>query len=209
MENLFSALLRLVFVATIVAGTSVSFANESPKEVQAPFGLKWGAKKSDFSNLFDCETNRTFISCRTNSVPKGLSNTEFYSFIFDNEEGLVKITHYGKNIIGDPYGTEAKDRFNKLKSALSGKYPDAKKKDFIWMHLKLYKESDEFYECLRYSGCGSYAFAISPEGGGIFIEVYGMRRGEGYIKLIYESAKWSDVIDRFKASKDADDADAL
>ena len=206
MKTMMDLLYRWIVIIAFLAGATAAFAQESPSEVQAPFGLEWGSLQSEFSGLTNCNSKQSLTFCRTNSVPKPLSDAETYQLVFDDKEGLVKIRHIGKSITGDPSGTKGKERFNELKAALSSKYPKARKKDFIKMHIALYRNSNEFYECLRHRGCGLYAWNINPGKGTIGIQINGLSRGKGYIDLIYESPKWMDVFNR---AKSADDKDAL
>ena len=209
MKTMMDLLYRWIVIAALLAGAAVAFAQESPSEVQAPFGLKWGASQSEFSDLTDCESKQSITFCKVNSVPKPLSDAESHRLAFDDKEGLVKIGYFGNQITGDPFGTEGVKRFNELKSALSSKYPKAEKQSFISMHKNLYRDSDEFYECLRYSGCGLYAWGVSPGKGTIGLQIKGLSRGRGYIGLTYESPKWVEVIKKAKSSNQADDKDAL
>ena len=201
--------LNIFFITTLLAVSAAAYAQESQSEVQAPFGLEWGVLQSELSGLTNCSSKQSVAFCDIDSVPKPLSDAHRHLLAFDDKEGLVKVAYFGKPITDDPFGTKGVKRFNELKVALLGKYPKAEKHDLIQMHLKLYQDSDEFYECLRYSGCGFYALGISPEKGSIILEISGLSRGQGYISLTYESPKWGDVIKKAKSSKQASDKDAL
>ncbi len=48
---------------------------------------------------------------------------------------------------------------------------------------ELYKDYDEFYQCLGYSGCGAYFSVYNFSGGTIGLELIGQSRGEGFLKL--------------------------
>ena len=209
MKTLMDLLYRWIVIVAMLAGATAAFAQESPSEVQAPFGLEWGASLSDFPGLTNCQTNQAVTYCTTISVPKTLSDAENHELFFDDKEGLVKVRYISKDITDDLFGDKGKARFNELKSALSSKYPKAEKKDLIGMHLTLYKDPDEFYECLRYHGCGVYVWSLKPGKGTITLVMEGLSRGKGYLYLSYESPKWRDVVNRVKSSEKADDKDAL
>ena len=208
-QTVFSVALSVIFSAVMLAVSPVAFGQESPTEVQAPFGLKWGAKQKSFSKLYDCKPDGQFTYCRTKSVPKGLSNAEVYALNFHAKEGLQKVSYFSEVITGDTYGTEGKERVEHLRAALSRKYPKAKTQNLSLMHMRLYKDPHEFYECLRHPGCGLYAVTVEPGKGDIGILIKGVSRGKGFIVLSYESPKWLGLLDSKKKAEKAQDEDAL
>ena len=161
-----------------------------------------------------------------------LSNALQYCGVINikNPYHLLKITRYillmvldyqvlvqGKNITGDVYGTNGKAQYENIKSSLVKKYPNMdgfQIKSFEWGGAKLYQESDEFYECLGYEGCGSYVSYIysssdSIDRGVVSIEIKGYRRGVGAINLTYESEFWSEALDSAREKQNQTDNDAL
>jgi hypothetical protein len=77
---------------------------------------------------------------------------------------------------------------------------------------KVYKEADEFYQCLTYQGCGTWARFYGGEGRSAILELNGYRgrRGAGYIDLSVEAIpEWGNFLDRMKARKASSDADNL
>lgn len=131
--------------------------------------------------------------------------------------GLSKVFVQGENITGDAYGTKGKAQYEKIKSSLVNKYPNTdgyQINSYEWVGDKLYKESDEFYECLGYEGCGNYVSFITSssdniERGVVSIEIAGYRRGVGSIDLIYESEFWSEALDSAREKQNQADNDAL
>jgi len=184
-------------------------------QVTAPFGLAWGQSKSVVTakgtQITGCTTIATGIeSCRASNLPKEVSFGELYTLIFDSEKGLQKTLLAGVDITSDIYGREGKSKYNKLKNTFIKKYPSSEYKhsSFEWIARNLYKDSDEFYECLRYEGCGSWKLFVTGNGG-VSVELKGSSRGTGYISLAHESPEWQDILGKAQSRKDESDMDSL
>ena len=129
----------------------------------------------------------------------------------------MKVLVQGKNITNDTYGSDGKSQYAKIKSSLINKYPNIdgyQTESFEWIGRKLYNESDEFYECLGYDGCGSHIAYIyssneSVEKGTVSIELKGYSRGLGGINLTYESSLWGEALDWAQNRQSQADDDAL
>lgn len=186
--------------------------NVNAAEMAAPFGFEWGMSKKKVEGkgvVFDkCETNLTLTICTTKKAIKSISFGERYSLIFDSRLGLQKVSLISKNVTGDITGSSGKKLYSKVKDSLTKKYGDSESYEYVGR--KLYKEYDEFYQCLKYPGCGTWtAFWQPTEGGVVVAELKGLARGTGYLNLAYESKKWSNVIDARKAKENSSDDDAL
>jgi hypothetical protein len=113
-----------------------------------------------------------------------------------------------KDITGDIYGTDGKEQYSDLKSKLTKKYdiPDS----YEYVGRKLWDEPDEFYQCLAYPGCGTYAsFFETKSGETVSIALKGLGRGKGYLKITYEGPSWSDAVDAYRNKESKSDEDAL
>lgn len=192
---------KLLIATALLSAFSFSAA------AKAPFGFTWGESISKYGSVESNDLGGVVIA---KSAPKSHSMIESYIIFAGKNEGLQMVKAIGKDIIGDAYGIEGKAQYNKFKAALkkSG-YKENNK--FEYIGSSLYKDADEFYECLNYDGCGSY-FWIGTDVEGtlatISIESAG-RRGSGFIKLSFDSPKWSGIIDSLNAAKDAKDEDAF
>jgi hypothetical protein len=63
---------------------------------------------------------------------------------------------------------------------------------------------------LAYSGCGLWAIGIETSTKVISLELEGLRRGTGYIKITAESAPYfSEAVKKYKDFKSKSDKDAL
>jgi hypothetical protein len=201
---------KLLITISFVFLTCYTFAEG--KVVEAPFGLKWGITKEalgDAGIIFsECSDEGWVEQCRTESVPKNISMGDFYLLLFTKKYGLQKAVMLGKDISGDPNGSSGKDKYAKLKQALKNKYE--KSVSYEWVGRELWGESDEFYQCLDYEGCGSWTtYWTENHEGSIALELKGVNRGEGYIRLSYEGKLWSSAIDEKDEIQEASDFDAL
>jgi len=186
--------------------------NVVASEVTAPFGLKWGQTQKELTDkkvdLTDCSTSKKITSCKTINPVKGVSFGDLYMLFIDDDKGLQKIKMLSKDISSDISGSEGKALYSKVKSSLTKKYNAPKAYEYIGQ--KLYDEYDEFYQCLKYDGCGSwFSFWEVKNGGNAFVELKGLSRGKGYLVLTYESKEWSSIIDSLKQRETASDDDAL
>ena len=185
---------------------SVVFSENSSSETRnAPFGLTWGMTETQVTQLLGVEIQKRVDSdlplgitgiLRVTSLPKNLTIAEFYSLIFVTERHLQKIVMYSEDIENDIYGSEGKEKYENIKTSLRKKYgPPTHKLEVSG--LKLWNEPDEFYQCLDYDGCGHYfsIFKDEKSGMGIFLELKGVRRGQGFVKLTYEGPDWSAFIE--------------
>tara|TARA_B100000963_G_scaffold360948_1_gene394013 strand:- start:1797 stop:2348 length:552 start_codon:yes stop_codon:yes gene_type:complete len=178
--------------------------------VSAPFGFTWSQTKGELEALgieMTCEIfpDTGINSCTTNSSPKRFSQAEkFYLYLVPGK-GLQKVMMIGETIEGDSTGSEGKSRYGKLKSALAKKYGEPE--NYERTGLKLYDERDEFYQCLEYDGCGMYASYWSNDQllGAISVQINGLRRGEGWISLTYESKDWGNLLNEIKSKTAAED----
>ena len=174
-------------------------AAESPRSsIKAPFGLNWGEMMTDFDNLDDCEDFKSTLTvCDIISPPALISDGRSYWGVFDKQKGLVKAGFSTNYFTNDSYGTEGKNRFDEIKNALLKKYPNAENDELIMMHAELYEDSDEFYECLRYDGCGYHTlFLMADDSSSLSVQINGISRGKGYISVAYESSMFSEVMDK-------------
>ena len=181
-----------------------------------PFGLEWGMTVQDAKDLgvemqkSGAEGRLTIYSAE--SLPKNLSIAESYALVFDSQFSLIKIKMVSNNIENDPYGTEGKEKYSDLKHILVTKYgPPEEGMSVELIGLALYDESDEFYQCLAYSGCGYWMAGFTDKTSGMIVglQLKGLSRGKGYIVLSYEGPLFSDAVNAHKDDVTKTDDDAL
>ena len=187
------------FVMFFMTSLTTAFAQEIAK-VPPPFGLIWGMSQADVKRmgvLLECKQHEPFTVCTTSSLPKNLSNVEFYQLIFSADNKLVKTRYVSNDFTNDAFGTEGKAEYQRVKKALSKKYGSPKNSEYVG--LRLYKDSDEFYHCLAYDGCGDWfsLWKFSDESG-IVLNLSGLKRGTGYMSISYETSNFGAAIDNHK-----------
>ena len=196
--------IRLIFLLFLFQCFSVS-ANDFP----APFGLSWGMSinalnKVGFKNA---GASGGFQFLESVTTPKPWSKgDEYLAVIYKNK--LVKVIVYSKKITGDLYGREGKKLYGNVKSLLTNKYGEPRDSTEL-VGLKLYKDSDEFYQCLKYSGCGHYMTVFNYGSGDVGLELKGVSRGEGLVKIMYENSSFDAALDEIESISQKTDANSL
>ena len=189
---------------------------ESPAQIygkySAPFGLEWGMSKEKLATMGvkltpDDAVKDAYLAT---TLPKNLSDGEEYFLNFKQGFGLVRVGAFTSPFIGDWYGSKGKERYSQLKAAMVNKYGKAKR-EYEWTGgARIYEDSDQFYECLLYDGCGHWASVWGNDTDGkIILEITGARPGAGFVTLIYSSAAWFVAREQEKEEKSRSDEDAL
>lgn len=179
---------------------------------EALFGLRWGMTvaevKSAGVKLTRVELDRNLDTYKAPSMPKNLTDFKSYSMMFANGK-LIKMWGISKDIYNDPNGYSGKERFNALKYTLIGKYGKPKLSNQT-IGNKLFEDSDEFYQCLSYSGCGQWAVVFETIDKTVGIELKGLSRGTGYLDITAEAIpQFSQALKEYEFKKDSSDKDAL
>ena len=171
----------------------ISFTAFADEDIPAPLGLVWGTSgdvlKTEFSASLDEEEHSRIKFYEINKTP--INSAEFnkiYGFV-DDKYGLVKVVLV-KDIANDAYGSDGLELYKKYKEVLQGKY--GKPKSYEYTGREVYKETDEFYQCLKYQGCGARASFFEPKKDtSISVLLRGWKRGEGDMVISYESLLYS------------------
>lgn len=179
---------------------------------EALFGLRWGMTVAEVKaagvTLSKTRGDRNLETYKASSMPKNLSDFESYSMVFADGR-LVKIWGLSKDIANDPSGSAGKERFEALRTALIQKYGQPKLNSQT-VGNKLFKEYDEFYQCLAYSGCGLWVSTFGTPDKDLSIELKGLRRGTGYVDITAEAKpQWGQALEVYKSRKNSSDKDAL
>jgi hypothetical protein len=178
---------------------------------EAPFGFAWGMSQSQVQNLVKSikktSSNGKFSFLEFSKAPKNLSNAEKYVAVFDKQYGLQKLIFASKKIESDIYGDNGKSQYEDLKKAIVNKYgKPTDNAEIVGLHL--FKDTDEFYQCLKYDGCGGW-LSIWKGTPNIILELNGLSRGVGYIRLTYEGPKWGVAVDESNEEKQKANQSAL
>ncbi|WP_206483644.1 hypothetical protein [Thalassotalea sp. G2M2-11] len=199
--------MRKIFTGLLLAlVVKVSLAADTFPE---PFGLTWemseaGLKKIGFAQISDSEGLKVFSSL---SVPKAWSKAENY-IVVTYKGKLVKAVAVSKKFTDDIYGSEGKSVYKQVKNLLAKKY-GSPSEQYETVGRKLYDDSDEFYQCLEYSGCGVYLSFFNFAGGMISVQLNGKQRGVGYLTIGYESPYFSIAKKEIERGNIESDADAF
>ncbi|KPA14943.1 hypothetical protein MHK_004850, partial [Candidatus Magnetomorum sp. HK-1] len=131
---------------------------------------------------------------KTNSLPKNLKDSDFFILFFHKNSNLQKVIMISKDIDDSLSGFSGRNRYNDLKSLLAKDYTLSE--SFEYVGRKLYKEFDEFYQCLAYKGCGDWcSFFKNEEGVSVTLELSPVNKGKGYIRISVEGPEWSSILD--------------
>lgn len=140
------------------------------------------------------------VSYRAKLAPLGWDGAKRYLLLF-YKNALIKIVAIGESITEDSNGRKGKVAYKDLLDVLIEKY--GKPNDSVHdTGLAVYKNRDEFYQCLIYDGCGMWADLFNLSDRTVFLELKGLERGEGYISISYEaSPEFAQARERVKAVK--------
>ena len=182
------------------------------EEILAPFGFNWGLTKIEIEELgiqfTNCKAIGIIESCQTNQPIKKVSFGSIYGLYFSKNRGLNKIVMASNTITADIAGTQGINLYREIKNSLIEKYGPPESYEYVGG--KVYKEYDEFYQCLKYSGCGAWMSLWNPvQGGALTIELEGISRGKGSLVLTYESKNWGKIVDLYNKTKGLVDKEAL
>lgn len=62
--------------------------------------------------------------------------------------------------------------------------------------MTLYEDADEFYQCLKYNGCGYWQIVLSNGNGELaLVQIKGQARGTGYLRLAVEGPRWEHILE--------------
>jgi hypothetical protein len=176
----------------------------SQDSLPAPFGLKWGAPISSFKcNKIDTLAEKNILVCKTDKVPKNIPTIEKYMLVISYNFGLMKVVALGVDIGNDTYGGDGKKRYNEFKDLLTIKYGNPTS-TYEYIGAKVYTDSDEFYQCLKYDGCGSMASFWKIGDATIMLSLEGLDRGLGFVNIVYESQllnKHSEIVKKEENAK--------
>jgi hypothetical protein len=162
--------------------------------LEPSFGLRWGMSPQEFGSAFDeidRETEGDLLLITSSGTPDALpSNTDFLQAIFW-EDRLIKFTWASDNFTGDLDGSEGKKAYSALAETLTRKH--GRGEEITVSGRELYEEPDEFYECMKYDGCGAWlTYWSSPanEDNVALLQLRGLGRGEGFLRYVVEHPDW-------------------
>ena len=194
-----------IFICVLLISVYAYAGNE------AMFGLNFGQTPKEIralgSTLTFKDNNKNFSSYTCNSLPKNSSSAESYTLIF-SDDSLVKVIMIGNTISNDIYGSDGKEAFINTFELLKKKYIVHLFRTELG--LELYDESDEFYQCLAYDGCGLYAAILKNDSKNITLQLKGLERGKGYLILTAEAVpEFEKALEKSKLTTNKGDLEAF
>ena len=202
--------MSLLIIRIVVAALVVFSVSAHSAELEAPLGLQWGQTQKQLKaqgvRFSDCENDKGFTQCIAKNLPKPVSFAEGYVLYFHS--GLQRALISGEVITNDAYGTQGKKQFADLKRRLTAKYGKTSHDASLEaVGGKLYNDSDEFYQCLAYDGCGFWVATWRIGEAYVSLQLTGLARGKGRVGITYESKDFRRLIRKAKAQQaDTDDA---
>ena len=196
----------IFIIALAVSGISLA---ESPAQIHgeyaAPFGLEWGMSKEQVTAMgvkltperpvsrFGITKSRGIYTAKT--LPKNLPDAEEYELLFKQGFGLVKVSAQTRRTRNDLFGSEGKERYSQLKTAIIKKYG---RPDTVVEQTGIngtYDKRHQFYECLRLESCGAWRSDWENKKDGykdgfilLRLRPYLFSKWEGVVVIIYASA---------------------
>ena len=95
-----------------------------------PLGLDMGMPYDSLNKSMKLKQVKPFLYS-TPSLPKGHSDFDDYRLLITPKHGLCKVIAWSKAIQTSVYGEGLRDKFEKIESAISQKYGQGKKYDFL------------------------------------------------------------------------------
>ena len=218
MKNAIIFIIALAVSGIALAESPVP-AQESPAPAQnygkypAPFGLQWGMSIEEVTamgvTLTPHPSKKDVYSAK--ALPKNLSDGEIYILRFKRGFGLVRVGALTSAITLDLDGAQGKERYNRLRTAISNIYGDPDEVHERTGAARVFDDSNQFYECLLFAGCGYWVsfWGKQKNDGNILLEIRGLERGSGRVDLFFESAALDTAEEREKEENDRDDEKAL
>lgn len=179
------------------------------EEFPAPFGLTWNMSEKELRShgFSDASDTGGLKIMQSFSAPRAWSKAEKY-YAVTYEGKLVKAIAISKSFTDDVYGIKGKELYNQMKSILTKKY-GGPANSYEVVGNSLYDEPDEFYQCLDYTGCGSYLAIYEFQGGTIGIQLEGERRGQGFLRVGYESPYFSEAKAQINSANTESDTEVF
>jgi len=147
---------------------------------------------------------------KVTALPKHPKETDTVLAAFTSD-GLQKVVWISEEITGDAYGIEGKQKFAYYEDIMTEKYGLPSKEISLKLTgLSLYKDSDQFYQCLAYEGCGNWSAGWDGSFGIVILRLASTgSRGTGWIQITYEGPKWGAAVDALKSKQREQDRSAF
>lgn len=195
----------IVFTSAMIFSSALLALEKYPQ----PFGLKWHLMEEDLVSLgFEkIHSQGDFSTLSSFATPKPWSQAEEYTTI-TYKGRLVKVVARSRVIDKDLNGAEGKVLYSQVKDLMISKYGDPAE-SIQTTGLVKHTDPDEFYQCLKYAGCGTYRTIFRYAGGTMVVGLEGIDRGEGRLVVVYESPSFAEAKRQFDQANLKQDRDAF
>lgn len=185
--------MKYIFIPILLFFSLKSWAID---DLKAPVGLSWGLTEKELVRKFSAvktEEHSDLELYKISNPPIKLDDIDSVYGAIDKKYGLVRVVLI-KEFERDEYGFDGVELYRKYKKVLSDKYGEPESYEYIGR--KVYSAKDEFYECLKYKGCGGYSsFFLPKSNSGLYMMLVGYGRGSGVLEIYYESSDLKHVED--------------
>lgn len=175
---------RLTLLALLSLGLLLALPALAAESV---FGLQWQVTPAQLQaqgvQLQLRKTDGRLSMYKATSLPKNVSDAEWYLLIFDKDQGLVKVILATRSFTGDTDGARGKQRFEQLDTLLHERgYTSINGQQAE----RVDSASDGFYACLARPGCGTWKAAYRKDHVLVAMQLRGMPGGTGFITMSFQ-----------------------
>jgi len=176
---------RLSLVLTLLSGVILDMPCLAAEHV---FGLDWQATPTQLRakgiQLKLRKTDGRLSMYKADSLPRNVSDAEWYLLIFDKDEGLVKVNMATRNFTNDADGAHGKQRFDQLDTLLHQRgYTSIKGQQVEQVGQAASQGS---HACLAQPGCGTWKAAYRKNHVLVSMQLRGMPQGAGFIVMNFQ-----------------------
>ena len=175
---------RLILISLLLTGLLAALPASAAEQV---FGLRWQHTPTQLQaqgiHLDLRKTDGRLSMYKATSLPKNVSDAEWYLLIFDKDAGLVKVIMATRSFTGDTAGTHGKQRFDQLASLLRQRGYKAIKGQQVEQSGTA---TGGFYACLAHPGCGTWKAAYRKDHVLVAMQLHGMPGGTGFITMSFQ-----------------------
>lgn len=193
-----------VFVVATLFGSHALSQNQGG----APFGLKPEMSLSQLQKLGNLGSKGIY-NYSIKRLPNGHPDIDDYRLIVTPKHGLCKITAWTDSIKSSSYGDELKGKFESFYEALTGKYGNSKRYDYL-KPGSIWNEPNDFMMGLAKKERRLIVFWTKDEGSNlppdidaIALTAHSSNNSQGLISIEYELRNADDCLDWIKSQKDA------
>jgi hypothetical protein len=184
------------FAATVTVGFLMLSVLSPNADAQA-FGIRMGQKVASLDGAVEHKESRGRATRQysVKTVPLPHSEFESYTVLETTKQGICKVVGIGKTHSADKYGVSLRSAFDDLDAALTSKYGEGKKFDFLHSG-SIWSDADEFAMSLRLEERSLSKFWEMNEGAisSIALTAHALSPTDTYLRINYEFTNFEDCI---------------